>query len=1135
MEVKIESRRSLDKSKFILDSGSTINLTSNKSILQNFKYLSRRRFVRCASGKRLEIMGVGFIYGIGEVFYVPDATVNLLSISCLTKSGKSITFTKDKVFLNGKLIGELDGKLYYKHVENDFCSQSVAEDEFFYSDDVHLLEESDESPTMELFHRRYGHTNIADLKALIRLEAVTGYKISPEKANPDQFHCDSCAICKATKQSRDPTKSAPRPILTAEKKELYFDCVYTDVIGPMQTKGTKGHLYGLTFTEMATRYRFFYPLAKKSDTLKAFMSLNAEVVALGYKIKQLKSDNGGEYISEEFKNFCILKEISQRFTTPHTPQSNSVSERFNRILGEHTRSMLHSANLPNNLWPFVMQTVTYLSNRLISPKCPTKSKTPFELIFGVKPDVSNLRSYGCLAYAYDFNVHRKKLDDRAIKGILIGYDTVSAGYLIFIPSTGKIIRSGHVKFNEHELFFKSKPIDEPPLKTAASETVKAVTVSSKSTNPVGDVAVSTATADIVPALAVRNSTPVHIPLNNASPLEISGSSSAVASSILVSTITAPSTASTDDIAGSKRSRGGRILKPKVIHEAQCIHEVDSVCLPASKNRAHRASSLTHQRALRAFIENEDDYSLEDLLLHVGEEDIELVDNDAPSTFKKIYGRSDADSWMQAIESENLSIASHDVFQRVDKLPPGKSTIKVKYIFKRKDNGRYKARLVAMGYSQIPGLDFNETYAPVVSKQSIRTLFALASVENWNIFQMDVKTAFLHAPLQEDIFAEACDGMQFPKGSILKLMKSLYGLKQAPREWYLQLSKFIIDQGYTKSKVDAGVYFKGSGVNKIIISVYVDDILIFGGDYVTPEILELKAKLDAEFKLDDLGMVKNILGMEVQRERNMVYLSQNKYLNKQLLKFQVPLTPQRRKAVPITKAAYAEVVDIRAKRSASVLDKKEYPFRSLIGSLLYANICTRPDISFTLSTLASHNSDPRLMHWNALVDLLRYLRDSQENKIVYGKLSTTETKNVLSVYADADFAMDTVGRKSRTGYVIFLNGGAIAWNSSLQSTVAQSTSEAELYAMVEAVNSAMQLKHFLEEIGFPQGTLQCYEDNTGCIDWVVNQRASSRMKHIEVKYHVLRELREKSLCKFEHIETKLQKSRFCYKADGLLDI
>ena len=1047
--------------------------------MQNFKLLPKRKFVRCASGKRLEIMGVGYIHGVGDVYYVPGATLNLLSISSLTKSGQTVTFTKDKVFLNDKIIGRLNGKLYFKYVESDFCSPLVAEDEFFHDDKLHLLNEDQESPSIELLHRRYGHTNIADLKSLIRLEAVTGHRISAEKSNSDQFNCDSCAICKATKQSRDSSKSAPRPIVTANKKELYFDCVCTDVIGPMQIKSTKGYLYGLTFTEMATRYRFFYPLAKKSDTLNAFKLLNAEVVSLGYKIKQLKSDNGGEYVSQEFKDYCVSKEISQRFTTPHTPQSNSVSERFNRILGEHTRSMLHSANLPNHLWPSVMQTVTYLSNRLISPKCPAKRKTPFELIFGVKPDVSNLRAYGCLAYAYDFNVQRKKLDDRATKGILVGYDETSAGYLLFIPETGKIMRSGHVKFNEHELFFKTKPADEPQLKvtSAVPDNANKVTVNDASL-PVVNISAVT-----VPLLNTDAQIDTHKVANRlnadaqidthkvANRLNVQTTNNDSASTtnpnvFQVPTMSMPSSVSDAESVSNKRSRGGRPLIKKVMHEASCVVEEESSSAAAMpRNRAHRPSSLTHQRALRAFIDNEDDYSLEELLLHVGEEEIEITDNDAPTNFKKIYGRPDADKWMEAIQSENASIDGHNVFQIVEQLPHGKTPIKVKYIFKRKDNGRYKARLVAMGYSQVPGLDFNQTYAPVVSKQSLRSLFALAAMEHWNIFQMDVKTAFLHAPLQEEIFIEACDGMQVPKGSILKLMKSLYGLKQAPREWYLKLSQFISAQGYIKSKVDAGVYFKGTGVNKIIISVYVDDILIFGGDAVTSEILTLKSKLDSEFQLDDLGMVKNILGMEIERdlEENLIHLGQNKYINKQLIKFMIPSTPHKRKAVPITKAAYADVVNTSSKRSESILDKKEYPFRSLIGSLLYANICSRPDISFALSTLASHNADPRIMHWNALLDLLRYLRDSQEHKITYGKLSTTETRNTLSVYADADFAMDTVGRKSRTGYVIFLNGGAIAWNSSLQSTVAQSTSEAELYSLVEAVNVAMQLKYFLDDL------------------------------------------------------------------------
>jgi hypothetical protein len=377
-QINIVSRKGTVDSEFILDSGCTINLTYDINNLQNFRKLVKRRYIKCASGKRLEIVGVGFIQGIGEVYYVPGAKLNLLSITSLTQAGKAVTFTHDRVFLGGKVIGKLSGKLYVRNTEEDFCALSVAEDEIYSNDNVKLART--ESPSMELLHRRYGHTNIDDIKALVRLEAVSGYNISQEKANPLHFHCDACATSKATKKSRDSTKKLPRPCLTSEKKELYFDCVYTDLIGPIQTKSTNGSLYGVTFTEMATRYRFFYPLNKKSDTLKAFMQLHTEVVALGYKIKTLKSDNGGEYVAQDFKDFCVLKEISQRFTTPHTPQSNSVSERFNRILGEHTRAMLTGANLPNHLWALAMQTITYLSNRLISPKCPLKRMTSFEMV-----------------------------------------------------------------------------------------------------------------------------------------------------------------------------------------------------------------------------------------------------------------------------------------------------------------------------------------------------------------------------------------------------------------------------------------------------------------------------------------------------------------------------------------------------------------------------------------------------------------------------------------------------------------------------------------------------------------------------------------------------------------------------------
>ena len=254
-------------------------------------------------------------------------------------------------------------------------------------------------------------------------------------------------MAKLTTKSRDQTKKLRRQ-LTAVNKELYFHVVYSDVLGPMQVRSASGHYYGITFTEMTS-------LKKKSDALTAFKMLNAEVQASGFKIRMLKSDNGGEYKSEAFKEYCLAEKIVQRFTSPHTPSSNAISERFNRVLGEKCRAMLYGANLPMSLWAECMKTATYIANRLISST--HRTKTAYELLYGVKPDVSNLRAFGCVAYYYNFDVDRRKLDNRALKGVLVGYDLESASYLIYSPEKHSIRKSGHVVFNEHQLYYNKPP------------------------------------------------------------------------------------------------------------------------------------------------------------------------------------------------------------------------------------------------------------------------------------------------------------------------------------------------------------------------------------------------------------------------------------------------------------------------------------------------------------------------------------------------------------------------------------------------------------------------------------------------------------------------------------------------------
>ena len=215
----------------------------------------------------------------------------------------------------------------------------------------------------------------------------------------------------------------------------------------------------------------------------------------------------------------------------------------------------------------------------------------------------------------------------------------------------------------------------------------------------------------------------------------------------------------------------------------------------------------------AFIGGEVEEDLHELLAVMLDEEengvkedneIDLFGDDAPANYKQMLLRPDIAKWMEAVELENASINQHEVFEIVQSLPHGKNLIKSMYIFKRKSDGRYKARLVAKGYSQIHGVDYSEVYAPVVGKITLRALLSLAYVENWNIFQMEFKTAFLHAKIDDELYLSPPDGMLLPKGTVLKLKKSLYGLKQSPRLWNIMLHEFIISKGFTRSVINQGV-------------------------------------------------------------------------------------------------------------------------------------------------------------------------------------------------------------------------------------------------------------------------------------------------------------------------------------------
>lgn len=272
---------------------------------------------------------------------------------------------------------------------------------------------------------------------------------------------------------------------------------------------------------------------------------------------------------------------------------------------------------------------------------------------------------------------------------------------------------------------------------------------------------------------------------------------------------------------------------------------------------------------------------------------EIEGNAEPSTYSEDVTSVDSNKWMTAMHDEMESLEKNGTWELV-KLPSEKKPIRCKWIFKKKEGVtlteevRYKARLVAKGYSQIPGIDFTDVFSPVVKHSSIRTLLSIVAMRDYELEQMDVKTAFLHGELEEDIYMEQPEGFVVPgkENFACKLKKSLYGLKQSPRQWYKRFDSFMISQGFRRSDYDSCVYLKTTNSSPIYLLLYVDDMLIAAKDKA--DIAKLKAQLNSEFEMKDLGAAKKILGMEISKDRHSgkLYLSQKGYINKVLHRFRI---------------------------------------------------------------------------------------------------------------------------------------------------------------------------------------------------------------------------------------------------------
>lgn len=1011
--VQAASTTSYQPTRWVLDTGASRHITGDKSILLNPRPLDSDITITFGNGGKGEATAIGDVllktseatFWLTDVLLIPEASENLISVRHATKRGLDFRFNSDRCE-----IGRDGRKLATASCQGDAIYYLTGWSEHTASGDTALISRSSASP--HLWHERFGHLGYENLARLPSM--VTGMDVSAEQieAAAEDGMCEPCAL---GKQHRAPFKQSMNKTIRP------LALVHTDVCGPLALPSIGGSSYFLTVLDDYSKLSAVQPIQRKSDAAEALIDLLTLLEnQSGHKAQRLRCDNGSEYINSRLKDYCRTRGIKLETTVRYTPEQNGAAERLNRTLMEKVRPMLTAANLPKNLWAETLMTANYVRNR--SPVAG-KTKTPYELFFGIKPDVSHLRTFGVRCYALTPKPLRHKLENTSEPGRFIGYPAATKGYKILLDN-GQIIISRDVQFME------------------SGHRMKKSTSASGSGSPDDDEGI----------MEPVGAEPDRPSAGGGQPPPPSGGAS---SSRQPPARKQPKRAATDVPAAVWSSEGYAIT-----------------------GRKREVAGTAHSAIISE-----------------------------PATLDEALASEQAALWRQAADEEMASLLANNTWE-LKPVPPGVNPIPVKWVFKIKRDAtgnveRYKARLVAKGFRQREGIDYDEVFAPVSKYTTVRTLLALAAAMDLEIHQLDIKTAFLYGELEENVWIQQPPGYESGGSNIAcHLRKSLYGLKQAPRVWHGKLSEKLEALGFKISTADPALFIK-DGSDPIYLLTYVDDILIITAD--TGALAVTKAKLLDTFEGRDLGPASFYLGMDIHRDRaaRSITLAQSRLTADLLEKF--GMTESKPLSTPLSAATKL------SREDGEPLDTTTYGYSQLIGSLMYLSVCTRPDISQAVGTLARYMAAPTNIHWQAAKGVLRYLNGTAKFGISYQGLH-------IEAYCDADYAGDLDSRRSTTGYVFTMGGGAISWSSRLQPTVAASTTEAEYMAAAYAIKEALWLRNLLNDLGMKTHTITINADNQSAIKLLKNPIFSMRSKHIDIIYHFARERVMRNDIAFKYIPT-----------------
>jgi len=984
-----------------IDSGASRHVCRDRSLFKTFMEVDNGETLFMGNDSMAKVLGKGqveLVFSSGkslilrDVLYSPELRRNLVSGVILNRLGFKMVYESDKFVLSKGSLFVGFGYLCDSMFKLSLCNTM--------NSSVYVV-----NYISSLWHLRLGHVNYKKLHFMSKHGLIPDFDPRIEK----------CKTCMLTKITRMPF---PKNV---DKNNSLLDLVHSDLCDFHSTPSLGNKKYLVTFIDDYSRFCYVYLLFSKDEALDKFRIYKEEVeLQTNNKIKRLRTDKGGEYYNPSyFQSLGLVHET----TAAYTPQQNGVAERKNRTLEEMVNSMLSYSGLSDGFWGEAVLTACYVLNRVPMNR---NESTPYEVWYKRKPNLSHLKVWGCRAIVKVPEPKRKKLGERGVECIFIGYAEHSKSYRFYVIeqndfwSVHTTIESRDALFDEYRFSSIPRPRDVTP-NTIAQSSLDQVEIDQE--------------------------------VDDQTHLEEASTS-------------------------SQPRRSKRARKEKSFGPDFYVYLVEG-----------SRESVTTQLS---YIFN--------------------VDDD-PLTYDEAMRSHDASFWKEAINDEMESIMGNDTWVLAD-LPPKCKPIGCKWIFKKKLKvdgtiDKFKARLVAQGFRQKPGIDYFDTYAPVARISTIRLLITLAAINNLVIHQMDVKTAFLNGDLEEEIYMKQPEGfvVEGQEDKVCKLVKSLYGLKQAPKQWHQKFDEVVLSNGFKLNNSDKCVYSKfddnGQGV---IICLYVDDMLIFGTSMSKVDMT--KEFLRSKFSMKDLGEADIILGIRVKKEQGKLILSQSHYIEKVLKKFNV--------SENLT-FLYSTPMDPSIKllpNEGDAISQLEYA--RAIGCLMYAMTSTRPDIAYAVGQLSRYTSNPSMQHWQAVRRVFKYLKRTMEYGLCYRGYPS-----VLEGYSDASWISNR-DHSSTSGWVFMYGGGPISWSSKKQTCIADSTMTSEFIALHSAGKEAEWLRDLMHEIPLlqkPISPIVIHCDNNATLAKAYSQVYNGKSRHIGVRHSYIQGLIRNSVITIDYVRTK----------------